>query len=124
MKGGLVHDHTIIDALDRRIRTLGAATRRQALVRFNGRKGFIDLLASMDGRKLAIEVELSPARVAGDLYKAVAAGAHALWIVVPDSRAAIAVRRRLGKLGVRADRNGVCVLTLGQALQRLASSFP
>lgn len=124
MNGGFVHDHIIIGALELRLRMLGAGTRRQAPVICNGKRGFIDLLATFPSHTLAIEVELSTARVFSDLCKAAAAGVHALWIVVPDRRSALAVRRGLGRLRVRAERDGVCVFTLGQALQRLANSFP
>ena len=124
MTGGAIHDGLIIATLERELKRLGATTRRQAFVSFKDGRGFIDLVAEGLTRKLAIEVELSPARVEADLHKAMAVEADALWIVAPNHRTALVLRRRLRSLHVRVDRGGLFVLTLGQALKRLANYFP
>ena len=121
MNGGYVHEF-ILDSLDKAFREADVAVSRQVPSRPGRQTGYVDLVAHVGGETLAIEAEMSPRRVLQDLQKAEELGAH-LWIVVANRRVVSSVRKHLRQLrtGKKMD---VCVLTLGQALQRVRNCFP
>ena len=82
----------------------------------------VDLVVEYNGQRLAIEFENSTRRVMNDIHKAEALGAW-LWIVVKNTQLREAVRRRLADHGIRENFPSICVLTLGQAKQRLTTCF-
>jgi hypothetical protein len=124
MLGGHIHERVILESLDRALRERGAETSRQVPVRYGGKIGFVDLVARLRSEQLAIEAEMTARRAAHDLYKAAALEATRAWIVVPNHRVARSVRRKLQELGMPDQTPWICVLTLGQALQRVANCFP
>ena len=115
MNGSYVHEQ-IIDELDAAFVRQGIRTARQVLAARNRRKGFIDLVAFARGGSIAIEVERVEARLARDLMKAMDIDAAKLWIVVPNDRIGVRVRRRLATLQVR-ETEFLSVLALGQSLK-------
>lgn len=119
MRGGFLHNQIILDPLERAFRGVGALVRREMMVRLNSRIGYVDLFAELGGRMFAIEAELSVHRIATDLIKGMALTADELWIVVPHRRAARCVERRLAAMTVRSNQDGLFVLTLSRALQRV-----
>ena len=122
--GGFVHEQVILDPLAEALRRAGARVRRPAKAGWGRDAGHTDLFATIGSHRIAIEAECTAKRITGDLGKAMALNATELWIVVPTGKVAAAVRRKLQRLHVRAERSRVFVLTKGQALQRIANSFP
>lgn len=125
MRGGFVHNKVLLDSIDALLRRAGAQTQREVHVHRDGLRGAIDLVATMSDTKLAIEAELTPARVVRDVEKARAIEADLLVIVAPTRRIADAIVRRLHAAGVDlSSAPAVCVLPLGPALEQLRRSFP
>jgi len=123
MRGGFVHNCILLQALAGEIISVGGQVTFEVAVRVTGGVGFIDLVAQHVGRCIAVEAEMSSRRIGGDIAKAAALGADALWVVVPNSRVARAVRRQLLRIKNGAARPAVSVHTLGQARQRVRSCF-
>ena len=124
MKGGFIHKTLILDELEEKFKQLGMQTSREVVVKARCTTGYIDLLVNLDGALLVIEAELTSKRISNDLVKAMNIGATWLWIVVPYVKVVEAVDRQLAALAVRVKEPSVCVLTLGQALQRVRGCFP
>ena len=87
------------------------------------RTRYADLVVRIGSHRLIVEAEMSKRRIEGDLQKAKEISATWLWIVVPNRTVADAVRRRLIELNVRENEPWLCVLTLGQAVERIANCF-
>jgi hypothetical protein len=121
MDGGMIHEF-MVSSMKKAFRETGVDVSLQAPTRSGRWPSYIDLLAHTAPRPLAVEVELSSRRVPNDIQKARAVGAD-LWIVVANQRVARAVRRQLKRSGVR-EGQAICILTVGKALQRIASGFP
>ena len=124
MNGGLIHEVTLLSPVERELRQYGVGVKRQTPTRPYRCGGYGDLVAVIGPRKLLIEAELSSKRVANDLQKALDLGTTWLWILVPNCRVAGAVRRQLERLRVREAEPWLCVLTLGQALERIGKYVP
>lgn len=124
-RGGYLHNDISVDQLDAAWRSIGASTRREiAIFDAQGKIfGYTDLLARLGPYLIAVEVELSPKRVARDLEKALALAATELWIVAPNVRVRRSIHRSLQRLGPEPKHGIVFVLTLGQALQRVRHCF-
>lgn len=121
MKGGYLHEF-ILETLETSFREHGFRVSRQVPSRPGRKTGYIDQVVSWDSTLLAVEVELSSRRVANDLVKAMDLGAF-LWIVVPNHKVALSVRRRLNVLRVQEREPWLCVLTLNRALKRVPHCF-
>ena len=122
MSVGLVHNQIMITRLRDLFRDVGADTTLQCPVVVCGRMRFIDLMAELNYRRIVVEVECSPKRIASDLEKAMALDSDELWIVVPNGQIRAAVGRKLSRLRI-APSSGLFVLTLPQAAQRVANCF-
>ena len=119
MRGGYLHNKILLDPLDRAFQGVGALVRREMMVRLDSRIAYVDLFAELSGRKFAVEAELSVHRIESDLKKGMALNADELWIVVPHRRAARCVERGFAAMTVRCNQDGLFVLTLSQALERV-----
>ncbi len=113
----------MLDVLSHAFARRNVAVSRQVATRPERSTGYVDMVAEGHGWRLAIEVEMSARRVANDLHKAAELEAW-LWIVVPNAKVSRAVLRRLQDLDIQPRAPWICVLTLGQALQRLTNCFP
>lgn len=118
--GGFVHEQILLDQLEQRFEQVGATTRREVNAGPSLPGSHVDFFAEVQGKRIAVEVELSSKRIEADLRKAMSVGADELWIVVPSPSVCRSVRRKLRTMSVRPDRVGVFVLTLGLALQRVS----
>jgi len=123
MRGGPIHNHVLLDPVDREFKAVGAYTHREMTVRFGKQIGYVDLYAELDSHRICVEAELSAKRIANDLKKAMAANATALWIIVPNVQVRRAVQRQLKRLHLRSN-DGIFVLSLCQALERIRNCFP
>jgi uncharacterized glyoxalase superfamily metalloenzyme YdcJ len=117
VRGGYVHNHVLLDPIERKARQLGAVVDREAAITAGGRVLYGDLLIRNGSRQVLVEVEMSSRRVPNDLAKAMAQAA-CLWIVVPNARVAESVRRKLSRHETQPQPR-LFVLSLPQALQRL-----
>lgn len=124
MNGGLIHEDILLERVEKEIRRHGAEVKRQAPTRAGRRRGYGDLLAGFGPKRLLIEAEMSPKRIANDLQKAADLGATWLWILVPNRNVAAAVRRQMKRLGVREAEPWLWVPTLGQALEGVRKYVP
>ena len=124
MNGGLVHENILLAPVERALRQCGVAVERQVPTRPCREGGYGDLVAVLGPRRLLIEAEMSSRRIANDLQKALDLGATWLWILVPNCRVASAVRRQMKRMRVREMEPWVCVLTLGQTLERIRKYVP
>ena len=116
MRGDYLHNHVLLDPLERPCREHGAQVHRE----YNLDGEFVDLLIEFDTGRVVVEAELSPDRVANDVAKAQRLGANVLLIVVPTWRIARAVKRKLARLDVpRPEGLIVHVDPLGVAVQRV-----
>jgi len=86
----------------------------------DGRRNFIDLLATRGRHTIACEVETTPRNVLANVAKARALGLR-LWVLTPNRRVMDAVTGKLRRDGALA---GVRILTLGQLRQAVGESFP
>jgi len=125
MRGDFLHNEVSVDQLDVAWRSVGASTwRERAIFDAQGQIfGYTDLLVRLGSYLIAVEVELSPKRVARDIEKALALSATELWIVTPNVRVRCAIHRSLQRLGQGSGNGFIFVLTLGQALQRVRNCF-
>lgn len=125
MRGGYLHNDILTERLDAAWRSVGASTAREiAITDDEGRVcGYTDLLVRHGPTVIVVEVELSGRRVVRDLQKAVALHATELWIVVPNARVRGAVTRKLRRIPEKPEDPTICVLSLGQALQRVRNCF-
>ena len=125
MWGGFVHNKVLLERVLGGFREAGATVREEFPVRIGPHRGFIDGFVQIGDRVIAVEAECSADRVRNDVRKAEAPAATELWIVTPDSETARSARQRLGrKPHEKFSGHSICVLTLGQAMQRLTNCFP
>ena len=124
MNGGLIHEDGLLSPVGTELRRCGAEVKRQVPTRPHREGGYGDLVAVLGTRRLLIEAEMSSRRIANALQKALDLGATWLWILVPNRRVAGAVRRQMKRMRVREMEPWVCVLTLGQALERIRKYVP
>ena len=118
MRGGYVHNHILLDPIEKEALRFGAQVDREVAIRVDGRVLYGDLLILGGSKRILIEAELSPKRILNDVAKAAALGLCELWVVVPNPRVARSVRRRVLKQSVELGAR-LFVLLLPQALQRL-----
>ncbi|RNC81365.1 MAG: hypothetical protein ED559_06120 [Phycisphaera sp.] len=114
-----LHEEVLIGGYERQAGSLGwRCTREYRLL-----GGYIDLVAESMGVVLAVEAELTPARIPADIGKAAQLAADRLVILVPNARVRGACERRLGRLTEDGTRLpvGVDVCTLPKAIQQLRS---
>lgn len=122
MRGGYVHNRVLIEPIERAARRLGCEVDREVPIGREGRVLYGDLLIRQASTRILVEVEMSSRRIPNDLSKVAALEVCDLWIVVPNSRVAGSVRRKLSRQGTQP-RPGLFVLLLPQALQRLEELF-
>ena len=123
-KGGYLHDNVLLASVEACGCSRGAVTRTQVHAGAGKEAGHIDLVMDWPNRSIAVEAELSSKRIGRDVLKAMNLGADELWILVPNSRIARAIHRKLKTMLIRLDQAGIFVLTLPQAVQRLSIIFP
>ncbi len=123
MKGGYVHNEVLLKALDAQFRRAGALIKFEASAGSGRQAGNVDMLVDVNGKRIAVEAELSAKRVGNDLRKAEELGVDELWIVVPNHKVSTSAQRRLKDLHISATMPKLCVFTLGQALQQVTNSF-
>ncbi len=124
MRGGYLHNAIMISVLAELFELEGWHTDQEVPIRMGSSIRFVDLVAEREGHSIAIEAESSPKRIEGDLDKAQAMGAQELWIVTPTARIAAGVRRKLDRLFVPVNRDGLFVLTQGAATERVMNKLP
>lgn len=124
MRGGHLHNEVLIAPLEAAARRLGARTHLEHPVSVGSRTLFLDLAIFIGLHRIAVEAELSPARIRNDLRKAFAFRAHELWIVAPNAQRARVFRRALKVPAASSTGTRVFVFTQGQAAQRIIDSFP
>ena len=86
----------------------------------DGRRDFVDLLATRGRHTIACEIETTTRNVVTNVANAKALRLR-LWVVTPNRRVLDAVTGKLRREGALA---GVRVLMLGQLLQAVGESFP
>ena len=118
-----VHDN-LLDSIESLANDVGARTGREVSITPGRNAQRVDLLIEVRDKRIAVEAELTAKRIINDLTKARALHADELWIVVPNSTVANAVKRQLSRLGIRPKECRIYFLTLGKALQRLTNCFP
>ncbi len=124
MRGGFIHNVILITALAELFELEGWRVDTEVPIRVGTTIRFVDLVAEREGYCIAVEAECSPKRIEGDLDKARALGAQELWIVTPNTRIAAGVRRKLDRLFVPVNRDGLFVLTQGAAKERIMNGLP
>lgn len=124
MKGGYIHERLLLDTIERLFKGQGAEVERQVATLKGRRTRYADLIVRAGTHRLIVEAETSSRRIKGDLQKANEVSATYLWIVVANRKVADSVRKRLRKLNVRENQPWLCILTLGQATERVANYFP
>ncbi len=124
MRGQFLHNSVCVERLARQFRSVGAHVELEVPVRCSASTRFIDLLALRGNQRIAVEVELDGRRLATDFEKAATIAASELWLVVAQARVAGKVRRKLARRVSHPTGCRICVLTLGQALQRVTDCFP
>ncbi len=120
-RGGFLHNEVIVSSLQKAFDSRGVETALEVATRPGRRTGYVDLVAYLAQGIIAVEAECSSRRVDRDLVKAEELGAHELWIVTPDHRVRDAVRRELVALVGQSDHEGIWILTLGQAVERVGN---
>jgi hypothetical protein len=121
MRGGRLHSDVLARGLRDALERLGARVWTEYPVRPGRGAGALDLYAELNGKRLAIEVELGVRRVLQDVRKAEAIGVDALVVVTPTPKVAALARRRLGTQ--TRSRVRVHVLPFGRALAFLSHVF-
>lgn len=126
MRGGFVHNAILVGRLDVAFRAAGATTRLEYPIGPGAPRGYVDLLATLGGVRVACEAELRADRVAFAVRKAVWLDADYLLLVAPDGTTARALRARFNRLLAETEvaPPPEFILTLGQALQWVANCFP
>lgn len=113
MRGGGLHRRLVRD-LAHEAQVHGWWTRTEAYI--GG--GYIDLVIGKSDQLIAVEVELTPSRVPGDITKARRIHADQLWIVIPDSTKRAAFERRLTDAKPRSETR-ILILTYPRAVKAL-----
>ena len=113
MRGGGLH-RLLVRAIAREAEIRGWWIRTEAFIGH----GYIDLVLGRDHRLVAVEVELTPARVPRDIEKADQVQAPELWIVIPDSTKRATFERRVGATCTGSGTR-ILVLTYPQVLTAL-----
>lgn len=113
MRGGGLH-RWMVRQLESAANQAGCWTRVEAFV---GR-GFVDLVVGHGDQLIAVEVELTAARIPNDITKAESIGATELWIIAPNSTHIDRYRRKTKRS--TGSRTRVLVLSQPQALRALA----
>jgi hypothetical protein len=126
MRGGFVHNRVLVARLDSALQAVGATTRLECATGPTSPRGFVDILATLGQVRVACEAELRADRVELAVRKAVWLDVDYLLLVAPDGRTVRALRARFDSLAGRFDVQPPqeFILTLGQALQWVANSFP
>lgn len=122
MRGAYLHNIVLVDRIAQLLRSRGVTVHTEHYL--GPGVGFADLLAQRNGVRVLIEVERTPARVPGDIAKAIAVHAPLLFIVTPDARIARACSRRVARLGPLPSSLVVHVFPFGPALLKLQEVFP
>ena len=125
MRGGFLHNEVLVKTMERVAFRHGATVEQEAPTGEGRKVGFIDLLITYRGCRIAVEAELTDARVVNDVAKATAVDADLLLIVMPTAREVRSAQAKLRReaVGRRELETTVLVTTLGQAIQRLKSAF-
>ena len=124
MKGGYVHEIVMLERLEQMFDERGFETMRQVRTRSGRKTGYADLVVTYGSSKLLVEAEMSSKRIVNDIQKAQDLGAAWLWIVVPNPKVRRSVRKQLLNLAMNDMEPWICVLTIGQAVQRVKGCFP
>jgi len=123
MRGGFLHNNVLVRGLCAQCGRIGARAEIEVPVRCGQRTRFIDVVVRNESEVIALEVECDARRIEWDVEKAMAFGADEFWIVVPDAHLACRVRRQVDKYQQSTEAGVICVLTYGQALERLRKCF-
>ncbi len=124
MKGGFVHNEVLLGPFMQYFQYLSATVYREYPVGPGTQGGFIDGFVLHGSVRIAFEAELSPDRVLRDVEKARQLKAHYLFIIVPESHIERRVKRKLAQRPAELGPPEICVLPLGQMLQRISELFP
>lgn len=117
--GGRFHEQCLLDPTEDSLRGFGFETYRNV----QAGRGHVDMLALRGSTRIVVEAELSAKRINGDLNKAMHLEATELWIVTPTPLLAGVIQRKLRRLGITPNTNGVFVLILPKVRQRLTECF-
>jgi hypothetical protein len=121
MRGGRLHSDVLARGLRDALERLGARVWSEYPVRPGRGAGALDLYAELNGKRLAIEVELGVRRVLQDVRKAEALGVNTLVIVTPTPKvAALAICHLRTRTQSPVQ---VHVLPFGRALAFLSQVF-
>ena len=94
-----VHDN-LLDSIESLANDVGARSGREVSITSGRNAQRVDLLIEVRDKRIAVEAELTAKRIINDLTKARALQADELWIVVPNSTVANAVKRQLSQLNL------------------------
>lgn len=122
MRGGTLHNFVVQEAREVFV-LFGFDTAIECPVDLvDGRRNFVDLLATRGRHTIACEVETTPRYVLTNVAKARALGLR-LWILTPNRGVMDAVTGKLRR-GGGACLAGIRILMLGQLPQAVSESFP
>ena len=126
MKGKYLHSSIIAALLLKALRLRGYHARTEYPVRQGPHQPAVDIYFHAARLAIAIEIELTLARIRNDLAKAKALNAGVFLIVLPDARTARAAKSRVVRLRKAMELEGVTiqVMHLGTALQWIANNCP
>ncbi len=124
MKGQFIHNQIMAATIEAALQFKGYRIFREFPIQPGQRPPSVDLACEANGRFIVFEIERTTARVGNDVHKAERIGAHLLIIVVTTSQLRERVRASLIRFVVQQERVRIQVMTLGAALQWIASNCP
>ncbi|MCG3148172.1 MAG: hypothetical protein PCFJNLEI_01615 [Verrucomicrobiae bacterium] len=121
MRGGFLHNQVLAARVEHAFRASGAEVCREYRIVTSALEGYVDLMVTCGGRRIACEIELTAERIYWDVAKAQAMHAVLLLIVVPNEQLARTVRQKLTDRQTtrRPLKLSVFCLTVGAVLEAL-----
>lgn len=119
-----MHEEVLLARMEACFRELGGVGRRQYPTGPGRAAGVVDLFVTLGRERIVCEAELTADRAVRDLAKAHTLKATLLIIVVPNTRVAHSIRKRLASVRPRSCTSGpdIWVFPLGVAIQRFMNS--
>jgi hypothetical protein len=126
MRGKFLHNNVLVGPIVLELSRLGYQVFVEHPIRPGQRPPCVDMFIIVGDKRIVIEVECSPTRIANDIAKAREFTADLLLVVIPHARLQARVRAALKRLLGHGDHIApqVQVLTLGATLCWVASNCP
>ncbi|MBI3852689.1 MAG: hypothetical protein HY298_20740 [Verrucomicrobia bacterium] len=126
MRGKFLHSKVMVATIVLALRLCGYPVRLEYPIRHGKHPRAVDIMFQANGRRVAMEIERTTARIPNDVAKAELLRADLFLIITPDARTARAAKAAVNRFTNRApfSASPIRVMPFGAALQWVANNCP